>query len=162
MYLDKDLIQAIKNESNSINKSRLLVEFLFKDKVDKGNNPYLSHLDFVANRMNSDQEKTVGYLHDVLEDTDLTTKDLLELGFSSTVVESLINLNANRFDTYNDYIEALIASKDTIALKVKLADMENNMDLTRIKHPSEKDINRLKEKYEPNFNKIIKALEEEK
>jgi (p)ppGpp synthase/HD superfamily hydrolase len=67
----------------------------------------------------------VAYLHDVLEDTDMTTGELITLGFSQTVVRAVHLLTRLAEDSYDDYIDR-ISRVGGIALKVKIADLKAN------------------------------------
>lgn len=145
----------------NIEKTRKIVKKYFEDKVDKGNNPYMEHLEYVSFHGRNETEKIVGLLHDILEDTHLTRTDLLDMGFSSEIVDTVFLLTHSKNLSYNEYIERIIKSKNKMAMYIKKIDMEHNMDLTRLKNKTEKDIKRVNEKYKPNYLKIVKALEEE-
>lgn len=136
-----------------------LVEQLFEGKVDKGGAPYINHLTRVSSAVKSKTEKTVALLHDVIEDTDTTRKDLIEMGFPIEVVEAVEILSRKKDETYNDFIERIKFSKNKIAITVKLADLEDNMDLSRISNPTQKDINRVKKRYEPSHKLLSITLE---
>lgn len=137
-----------------------LVQKMFQDKVDLGGHPYLEHLEFVSSRGRNDIEKVVGLLHDILEDTDVTSNDLLAYGFSSETVQKIELLTHKKDEDYSIYIDSLVASKDENVLFVKKTDLENNMDLSRITKQSEKDINRVNLKYKPAYQKVCEALNE--
>lgn len=140
-------------------KSKIIVENIFKDVKDKGDNPYLNHLYYVSDNLEQLNMKIVGLLHDLLEDTDITENDLLEIGFTKEIIESL-KLVTRKEETYEEYIDKIINSNNKIALYVKKLDLENNMDLSRIKNPKEKDFKRLNNKYKPNYQKIMKKIKE--
>ena len=76
--------------------------------------------------------------------TDITAEALLELGFSKEVVDAVVLLTRKKDDDYMDYIKKL--KSNPIARSVKLADLADNMDMSRIPNPTEKDLARL-EKY---------------
>mgnify|MGYP001609121086 CR=1 FL=1 len=109
------------------------------DAVDKGGEPYFLHLVRVASKMDTDEERIVAYLHDALEDGHVSIADL--------PAESLAALDAltrRPSESYTQYIRRL--AEDPLARKVKLADLEDNMDLARIPHPRKEDYRR-SEKY---------------
>lgn len=68
---------------------------------------------------------TVGFLHDIVEDTDVTLEQLTDMGFSSNVVEAVEHMTKRKHEKYNDYLERLI--KNDISAKVKLHDIMDNM-----------------------------------
>ena len=88
-------------------------------------------------------KKTIAYLHDVLEDTDVTV-DALRKIFPNEIVDTLITLTHRKDESYFEYIQRV--SKSKLAKKVKVADLLHNLDITRIKEPTKQDYERL-EKY---------------
>ena len=99
-------------------------------------------------------------LHDVIEDKKVTKSDLLDIGFPKNIVEDVEMLTRVKPIEYNDYIDNLIKNGSVSALHVKLADLENNMDLTRIKNPTVKDYQRVEKRYIPTHEKIMNRLKE--
>ena len=112
-------------------------------QVDKAGKDYILHPMTVASYMDTDIEKTIAYLHDVLEDTDVTV-DALRKIFPNEIVDTLIILTHRKDESYFEYIQRV--SKSKLAKKVKVADLLHNLDITRIKEPTERDFKRL-EKY---------------
>lgn len=107
---------------------------------DKGGNNYIEHPKAVAAMMDTDLEKAVAFLHDVVEDTEISFDDLKEYRFSNQIIEAVKALTRHKNESYDAYIDRVI--QNPIAKKVKLADMEHNSDITRIKNPSQKDYDR--------------------
>ena len=147
-------------ESDTYTKAEKIVKRLFKEKIDKGGNPYINHLYYVSNHLEEVNMKTVGLLHDLLEDTIITEKDLRTIGFCDEIIESLLLITKKDDELYNEYIDRILESNNMIAINVKAIDMENNMDLSRIKNPTPRDFNRLENKYKPQYEKIIHYLKE--
>lgn len=112
-------------------------------QVDKAGKDYILHPMTVASYMDTDTEKTIAYLHDVLEDTDVTV-DALRKIFPNEIVDTLITLTHRKDESYFEYIQRV--SKSKLAKKVKVADLLHNLDITRIKEPTKQDYERL-EKY---------------
>jgi (p)ppGpp synthase/HD superfamily hydrolase len=112
-------------------------------QIDKAGHPYILHPLRVMLRVNTEEERIAAVLHDVVEDTSVTLGQLATEGFSQDVlaaVEALTKLpGESRMDA------ASRAVKNRIARTVKLADNTENMDLSRIASPTEKDFARLKE-----------------
>ena len=120
-----------------------------KGTSDKGGSPYILHPLAVMHNLDTDDEKIVGVLHDVVEDTQWTFEKLLDEGFSVTVVDALRSvIKQEGGEDYFDFIQR--AKKNPLGRKVKIADIQHNMDVTRIKVISDKDATRL--------NKYKKAL----
>ena len=114
-------------------------------QVDKAGEDYIKHPEKVASFVKTDEEKTVAYLHDVIEDTELTLEDLYECGFSKEVIEAVDIITKKRGEDYQSYLNSV--KKNKLARAVKLADLRHNSDLTRLTKVTEKDIER-KEKYQ--------------
>ena len=112
-------------------------------QVDKAGKDYILHPMTVASYMDTDVEKTIAYLHDVLEDTSVTV-DELRNHFSNEIVDTVITLTHRKDESYFEYIQRI--SKSKLAKKVKVADLLHNLDITRIKEPTKHDYERL-EKY---------------
>lgn len=159
-YFDEDKYEEIKSNNNQVYKALEIVTTLFENDLDKGGMPYILHLLYVYKHVSSEDEKVVGLLHDTLEDKEVTAEDLLDVGFSEKVVKDVVTLTRVKPIEYSDYIENMIRNGSVEALNVKLADLENNMDITRIKNPSIKDIERVKKRYIPTHEKIMNRLKE--
>lgn len=116
-------------------------------QVDKAGKDYILHPMTVASYMDTDIEKTIAYLHDVLEDTDVTV-DALRKIFPNEIVDTLMTLTHRKDESYFEYIQRV--SKSKLAKKVKVADLLHNLDITRIKEPTKQDYERL-EKYKKSI-----------
>lgn len=118
----------------------------FENVKDKGGNPYILHCLYVMNRVKhlGETAMIVGVLHDVLEDTDTTISDLLASGFTEEVVLLLDNVTHRVGEDYMDYIKR--TAQHPISKAVKMADLEHNSQIFRMKGLRQKDFKRL-EKY---------------
>lgn len=123
---------------------------------DKGGNDYIEHPKAVASMMDTDIEKAVAYLHDVVEDTKISFDDLKEYGFPNQIIEAVKAITKQKNESYDVYIDRVI--RNPIAKKVKLADMKHNSDITRIKNPSQKDYDRCQKYLDKIQYLIIKPL----
>lgn len=112
-------------------------------QVDKAGNDYILHPMTVASYMDTDTEKAVAYLHDVLDYTNITVEQLRNQ-FPKEIVDTVIILTRKKNENYQDYICRV--AKCRLAKKVKVADLLHNLDITRIKEPTERDFKGL-EKY---------------
>lgn len=109
-----------------------------KGQKDKAGKDYINHPMTVAAMVNEDNEKIVAYLHDVVEDTNVTLADLKEVGFDNDVIEAIDAITKRDGENYDDYIYRV--SNNKIAKQVKIADMTHNSDISRFDNPSQKDI----------------------
>jgi (p)ppGpp synthase/HD superfamily hydrolase len=112
-------------------------------QVDKAGQPYILHPLRVMFGVHAPEERIAAVLHDVVEDTPVTFDDLAREGFSSEVIEAVRVLT--KLEGESRIEAAQRAVKNSIARVVKLADVADNMDQSRIANPTEKDFARLKE-----------------
>ena len=116
-------------------------------QVDKSGKPYIFHPLRVCCRCFTDEEKMVALLHDTIEDTEITAEDLLSEGFPPYIVEAILSISRNEDETYEEFVKR--TSLNPLGRTVKLYDLEDNMDISRLEQVTEKDLDRL--------NKYIKA-----
>lgn len=109
-------------------------------QVDKGGNPYILHPLRVMLRMADDISRIAAVLHDVIEDGGFALFDMRKFG--PEVVAAVDALTRREGEKYDAYIGRV--SQNEIATKVKLADLEDNCDLSRIPEPTERDKERRK------------------
>lgn len=114
-----------------------------KGVKDKGGNPYILHPLRVMLSLNSEEEKIVGVLHDVVEDAeDWTFEKLQDEGFSTLILEGLKSVTKTSEDeNYDDFVQRALTN--AIGRQVKIADIKDNLDVTRIDILTEKDMKRL-------------------
>ncbi|MEK1833707.1 HD domain-containing protein [Pseudomonas sp. NPDC089918] len=113
-------------------------------QVDKGGAPYILHPLRVMLRVNTLEERIVAVLHDVVEDCGISFDDLRNEGFSETVLMAIASVTKVPGESYEAFIERV--AQNPIGRVVKLADLEENSDLSRIAQPSWEDLERV-EKY---------------
>ena len=121
-----------------------------KNQVDRYQAPYILHVMRVMMRGKNEDEKICGVLHDVVEDTEWTFDNLREQGFSEAMITSLQCLTKGENEPYDQYISRVKTNK--LAIAVKINDLEDNMDVRRMKQMEPKDVDR--------FNKYLKAYHE--
>lgn len=106
--------------------------------LDKAGQPYILHPLRVMLAQTTEAGKIVGVLHDTVEDTDLTFEDLQQRGFSAEVLTALRLVTHDDGSPYQEYIERI--KHNLIARRVKLADLNDNMDPHRLPGFSESDM----------------------
>lgn len=122
-------------------------------QLDKAGRDYIEHPLRVMEMGKTEEEKIVGVLHDVVEDTDWTFEKLAEEGFSQDIIAALrcvTKLHEN--ESYDEFIERI--RKNPLATAVKINDLTDNMDIRRLPYLSDKDVKRLK-KYLKAYKKLI-------
>lgn len=134
---------------SDIEKAIRIATKAHKGQKDKYGHPYVQHVLRVMQLGRTEEERIVGVLHDVVEDSDWTLSDLKAEGFSDRVLAA-IDCLTKRPDEEDDY-DAFIARirKNKLAVRVKLNDLTDNMDVRRMDEFREKDVKR--------FNKYLRA-----
>lgn len=127
-----------------------------RGQVDRGGEPYILHPLRVMIAQKTQTAKICAVLHDVIEDTAVTLEDLRHEGFSEEIVDTVRTLTKGDGEDYEVYVGRVLQNK--IACQVKLMDLTDNMDLTRLDTTLEADLRRYK-KYEKAKARILKALE---
>jgi len=112
-----------------------------RGQVDKAGQPYILHPLRVMARLSTPEERLVAVLHDVVEDSATTLDDLRAAGFDEAVVRAVDFLTRRDEETYEAFIERV--NGDALARRVKLADLEDNMTLTRLRELDERAVERL-------------------
>ena len=132
-----------------LSRAIILATELHEGQVDKGGNPYILHPLRVMTNVKSLEGKIVAVLHDTIEDTDITVEDLISKGFTDDVVEAVELLSKPKQEDYIKYIKRI--KENPLAREVKIADLQDNMDLSRLKEITEKDLKRVA-KYKKAYN----------
>ena len=116
---------------------------------DKVGAAYFQHPMRVAMKCEKDEEKIVALLHDTIEDTDVTPDWLLAQGFSMDIVKAVLSVTRNPGEDYQEFVER--AKKNPIGRMVKIHDLEDNLNVLRLKEVTPEMAERL--------TKYLKALE---
>lgn len=129
-----------------------MAQYFHQNQVDKAGKPYINHPEFVAAHVTGEDEKTVAYLHDIVEDTPVTI-DTVRNMFGDTVADAVALLTHPDGEPYEHYVRRV--KENPIARAVKLADLRHNSDLSRLQEVTDKERARA-EKYK----RAIEILEE--
>jgi (p)ppGpp synthase/HD superfamily hydrolase len=105
-----------------------------KDQVDKSGIPYIFHPIHLAEQMETEEAVIVALLHDVVEDTNWSTNELEQEGFSKDIIDALLLLTHSAEIEYLDYIGKIKQSSNQYAKIVKIADLKHNSDISRFDH----------------------------
>lgn len=100
-------------------------------QTDLDGKPVILHPLTVGLAGKNRQEMIAGFLHDVVEDTDVTFNDLLEQGVDEDIVDALRLLTHDKGTDYYDYVQHIIDSGNPIALAVKKNDLTHNLQRGR-------------------------------
>jgi (p)ppGpp synthase/HD superfamily hydrolase len=112
-----------------------------REQKDRYGAPYILHPLRVMARVSTCPEKIIAVLHDVVEDTDWTFKDLKGEGFPAKVIEALKCVTKKDGEAYEVFVKR--SASNPLARRVKVADLEDNMDMRRMPVVTEQDRARL-------------------
>ena len=115
-----------------------------RGQVDKCGQPYILHPLRVMFRCEGEIARIVAVLHDVVEDTGRSFDDLRRLGYSEDVIAALDCVTKREGEGYEQFVNR--AASNPVAKQVKIADIEDNMDVRRLAGFGQKDAERM-EKY---------------
>ena len=138
----------------TIERAIALAAKAHEGQADKAGAPYILHPLRVMLRVKTTEERIAAVLHDVVEDTSLTLDILRAEGFSEAVIKGIAAVTKRPGEDYTEFVRR--AAADPIGRAVKLADLADNCDLSRIAAPTAKDYERI-EKYKRAIEQI-KAL----
>lgn len=111
-------------------------------QMDKAGQPYVLHPLRMMLAVKTPEARIAAVLHDVVEDTAVTLKELEGEGFPAEVLEAVEALTKREGEDYEAFIRRV--APNPIAREVKLADLRDNSDLKRIAEPTERDRDRIR------------------
>jgi GTP pyrophosphokinase len=124
---------------NNLERAIALAVDAHAGQTDKAGKTYIRHPLRIMQQMETPQERVVAMLHDVVEDTEYTPA-MIEEEFGEEIRDAIVRLTKQDGESYFEFVER--ASANDLAQKVKIADIEDNMDLTRLSGVSEKTVER--------------------
>lgn len=127
-----------------------------KGQYDKGGYLYILHPLRVMMQLKATEEQIYAVLHDTIEDCNVTDDELKEIGLNVEQI-AILKLLTRRDgeDYFTDYLNRVMTDKR--AMNVKLADLTDNMNISRLKNPNEKDFQRV-EKYKKAYKLISEKI----
>lgn len=123
--------------AQQLNTALYLVSMKHAEQVDKGGHPYALHLMRVASVQPTIVGVIVGWLHDIVEDTDVTLDDLRDAGLDENVVRAVDAMSRREKESVSAYIGRVMSNP--IAIHVKLADLRDNIRPERLDEVGEKE-----------------------
>ena len=122
-------------------------------QTDKGDHPYMNHVYSVVNGVDLAEEKIIAYLHDTLEDTSMTMGKMRQHRIPAFIIAHVNLLTHEKDEDYFEYVKRL--RHYPFAKSVKMSDLRNNMDTSRLKEVTEEAKERVKK-----YKKALKLLSE--
>ncbi len=137
---------------NNLNKAIKLACEAHDGQFDKAGKPYILHPLRLLIKLKNIDEMQVAVLHDVVEDSDMTLEVLRKKGFEESVLKAIECLTKKTGEDYSDFISRVLLND--LARKVKIEDIKDNMDLSRLDKVEEKDLERI-----AKYHAALKRLE---
>ena len=136
--------------SQDVETAKSWAERLHQGQTDKAGQPYIGHPARVAGRLETPEAQVVGWLHDTVEDTELTLEEV-EAQFGPDTAAALDAVTRRPWEDWDAYL--LRVKENPVAAQVKISDLIDNSNLSRIPRVTMKDVKR-QEKY----NKALQFL----
>ena len=140
-------------DSESVRAARALAEKLHRGQVDKAGLPYITHPERVASRLDTEDACVVGWLHDTVEDTGLSL-DEVRARCGPEIAAAVDAISRRDGEDWDDYLARVKANP--LAARVKISDLIDNSNLSRIPKVTMKDVKR-----QAKYNKALKYLLED-
>lgn len=127
----------------TLERAIAIASILHEGQVDKAGAAYILHPLRVMVAQTSDEARMVAVLHDTVEDCGVTIEDLRDrAGFPESVLHALSLVTRRKEDSYGSFVER--CATDPLALAVKLADLEDNLDIRRLSELDDKGVKRIR------------------
>jgi (p)ppGpp synthase/HD superfamily hydrolase len=125
-----------------------------KGQTDKAGAVYIMHPLRLMMKMETEAEMITAVLHDVVEDSDWTIEKLRDEGFSDEVLAAVESVTNREGESYDEFVKR--ASENSIGRRVKIADLEDNMNTFRLAELRPKDLDRLA-KYHKSWRQLTEG-----
>ena len=139
--------------SKDVAAARTLAERRHAGQVDKAGVPYITHPQRVAGRLESPEAQVVGWLHDTVEDTGLTLQEV-EAQFGPATAAAVDAVSRREGEDWDAYLRRVKANP--VARRVKISDLIDNSNLSRIPRVAMKDVER-----QAKYNRALRYLLED-
>ena len=136
--------------STDVEAAKALATRAHSGQTDKAGLPYITHPERVAGRLNTLEEQVVGWLHDTVEDTEVTLTDISSQ-FGPETAAAVDAISRREGETWNAYLDRV--QENPVARAVKISDLIDNSNLGRIPVITIKDVKR-----QAKYNKALEKL----
>lgn len=136
--------------STDIDAARALAERMHEGQTDRAGMPYITHPERVASRLAAPEAKVVGWLHDTVEDTPLSLVEI-EARFGAETAAAVDAVSRREGEAWKAYIAR--AKANPVARQVKISDLIDNSNLSRLPCVTMKDVKR-----QAKYNKALREL----
>lgn len=135
---------------SEIEKAITIAANVHRGQKDKAGRPYILHPLRVMLSLEDETAMAAAVLHDAVEDGALSLDDLRNEGISEEAVSAVDCLSRRKEEDYDTYLDRI--RDNPMATSVKLADLEDNMNIVRLRLLAEKDLDRIIRKYNKAWN----------
>lgn len=125
-------------------------------QTDKAGQAYVLHPLRIMAKMHTEEEMSVALLHDVIEDSDISAASLLDSGIPIAIVDAVECLTKLDGENYAQFIQRVLTNR--LAVKIKMADIEDNIQVLRMDSLSDADLERVK-KYHTAWKTLKLSLQ---
>lgn len=139
-------------QANTLGAAIALAAKAHQGQIDKGGAPYILHPLRLMFRLQDADARIVAVLHDVVEDSDITLDDLRAQGYSEEVLRAVDALTHREGETYDEFTERI--APNPLARTVKIEDLRDNLDLTRVQSLSEGSAERI-DRYRRALSRLL-------
>ena len=136
--------------STDVEAAKALAYRAHEGQTDKAGLPYVTHPERVAARVEGPEAQVVGWLHDTVEDTPTTVEEIAAQ-FGPETAAAVDTISRREGEDWDDYIDRVQANP--VARRVKISDLIDNSNLSRIPRVTLKDVKR-----QARYNKALKKL----
>ena len=134
-----------------LDKAIQIASSAHENQMDKAGEPYILHPLRLMMQFQDENERITAVLHDVVEDSDVTIDQLSRQGFNEEIIDALERLTKKNGESYGNFIDRITSC--SLARKIKIADIEDNLNITRLTKLSQTDLERI-EKYHNALNTL--------
>ena len=139
--------------STDVEAAKRLATQMHEGQTDKAGLPYVTHPQRVALRLTTPEAQVVGWLHDTVEDTGLSLSEI-EARFGPQTAAAVDAISRRDGESWDDYLDRV--KRNPLAREVKISDLIDNSNLSRIPHITMKDVKR-----QAKYNRALEELLEE-
>ena len=136
--------------STDVEAAKALATRAHEGQTDKAGLPYITHPQRVASRLHTPEEQVVGWLHDTVEDTEVTLSTI-ESQFGPETTAAVDAISRREGETWSEYLDRV--QENPVARAVKISDLIDNSNLGRIPVVTMKDVKR-----QAKYNKALEKL----
>lgn len=142
-----------KTDMDDLTKAIAIACKAHENQKDKAGESYILHPLRLMMRLHNKTDKIVAVLHDVVEDSPYALSFLESEGFSREIIEAVDALTKREKETYDVFLERL--SSNDLAVRVKIQDIRDNLDVTRLPRIDDADFERIRK-----YHRALSFLEQ--